>query len=178
MTGGALDGRQETVMTEVSVRLATEADHPAVERLWLMFRHDMSEFTGVLPNPDGTFRSERLEAAFTSDDWAAYLISSADRPAGLAFVRALTTSTRVLNSFFVVRGARRTGIGLRAVQQVVARHPGAWEVAFQDTNVAAVKFWRRVAREIAGEAWTETRRPVPGRPDVPPDVWIAFHVPG
>ncbi len=165
-------------MTEVSVRLANEADRSVLERLWLMFRHDMSEFTGALPNPDGTFRSERLEAAFTSDDWAPYVVTSGDRPAGLAFVRALTTSTRVLNSFFVVRGARRTGIGLRAVRQVVTRHPGAWEIAFQDANVGAVSFWRRVATEIAGEAWTETRRPVPGLPDAPPDVWIAFSFPG
>src|SRR5215471_15657454 len=115
-------------MSAVSVRLASDADRPVLERLWLMFRHDMSEFTGVLPHPDGTFRSERLEAAFTSDDWAPYLITSADRPAGFAFVRALGTSPRVLNSFFVVRGARRTGIGLRAVQQVVALHPGSWAV--------------------------------------------------
>jgi predicted acetyltransferase len=164
-------------MSAVSVRPASEADRPVLERLWLMFRHDMSEFTGASPNPDGTFRSERLEAAFTSDDWAPYLITSADRPVGLALVRALTTSTRVLNSFFVVRGARRAGIGLRAVQQVVARHPGAWEVAFQDANEVAVSFWRRVATDIAGDAWTETRRPVPGLPDVPPDVWIAFDVP-
>jgi predicted acetyltransferase len=165
-------------MPDVSVRLASEADRLVLERLWLLFRHDMSEFTGALPYPDGTFRTERLLAAFTSDDWAPYLILSGDRPVGLAFVRALTTSTRVLNSFFVVRGARRSGIGLRAVQQVVARHPGSWEVAFQDANTAAVSFWRRVATEIAGDAWTETRRPVPGLPDLPPDVWIAFDVPG
>jgi predicted acetyltransferase len=165
-------------MPDVSVRLASETDRPVLERLWLLFRHDMSEFTGALPRPDGTFRTERLESALSgSDDWAPYLILHADRPVGLAFVRALTTSTRILNSFFVVRGARRAGIGLRAVQQVVARHPGSWEVAFQDANAGAVSFWRRVATEIAGDAWTETRRPVPGVPDVPPDVWIAFDVP-
>lgn len=164
-------------MPDVSVRLASEADLPVLERLWLMFRHDMSEFTGALPFLDGSFRRERLEAAFTSDDWAPYLITSTERPAGFAVVRALTTSPRVLNSFFVVRGARRTGIGLRAVRQVVTQHPGAWEVAFQDANAVAVSFWRRVATEIAGDAWTETRRPVPGLPDVPPDVWIAFDVP-
>jgi hypothetical protein len=82
-------------MSDVSVRLASEADRLVLERLWLLFRHGMSEFTGALPYPDGTFRSERLEAALTgSDDWAPYLILSADRPVGLAFVRALTTSTR------------------------------------------------------------------------------------
>jgi predicted acetyltransferase len=139
-----------------------------------MFRHDLSEFGGVLPGPDGTFRSERLDSAFTDPDWAPYLLRSGERPVGFAFVRGLTGPTRVLNSFFVVRGARRARIGLRAAAQVVAHHPGPWEVAFQDANAGAVRFWRRVATEIAGDAWTEERRPVPGRPGLPPDVWIAF----
>ncbi|MDX6364430.1 MAG: hypothetical protein QOC85_3440, partial [Streptomyces sp.] len=37
------------------VRLASVPDRPVVERLWLMFRHDMSELNDLLPNPDGTF---------------------------------------------------------------------------------------------------------------------------
>lgn len=164
-------------MPDVCVRPAELADRLVIERLWLMFRHDLSEFDGVLPNPDGTFRSERLTSAFADTDWAPYLVTSRERPVGFAFVRSLSGPTRVLNSFFVARGARRTGIGVRAVQQVLARHPGAWEVAFQDLNVAAVHFWRRVATEVAGEDWTEERRPVPDRPELPPDVWISFAVP-
>ncbi|MFE1025572.1 GNAT family N-acetyltransferase [Streptomyces sp. NPDC058818] len=160
----------------VVVRPATAADRPTVERLWLMFRHDMSETDGQLPAPDGTFHADRLRAAFTDADWAPYLLTSGSRPAGFAFVRNLTGRVRVLNSFFVVRAGRRRGIGLRAVQEIVARHPGRWEVAFQDANQAAVRFWRHVAAEIAGEAWAEERRPVPHRPDLPPDVWISFGV--
>ncbi|MEO3812244.1 GNAT family N-acetyltransferase [Sphaerisporangium sp. B11E5] len=163
-------------MSDICVRLARNADRPVVERLWLMFRHDLSEFRGVLPNPDGTFRSERLHAAFTDADWAPYLVTSGERPVGFAFVRGLAGRTRVLNSFFVTRGARRAGIGLRASLDVLARHPGAWEVAFQDDNLAAVRFWRRVAAGAAGRAWREERRPVPGRPDLPPDVWISFAI--
>lgn len=143
-----------------------------------MFRHDMSEFGGLLPNADGTFRSDRLHMAFSEPGWAPYLLTSGDRPAGFAFVRSLTAPTRVLNSFFVVRGARRARIGLHAVLEIAARHPGSWEVAFQDANVAAVHFWRRVATEISGDAWTEDRRPIPGRPELPPDVWISFNTPG
>ncbi|MFJ3306849.1 GNAT family N-acetyltransferase [Streptomyces sp. NPDC086549] len=159
------------------VRPADAADRPIMERLWLMFRHDMSEFGDLLPNPDGTFRSDRLQTAFADADWAPYLLMNDNRPVGLAIVRGVTGPTRVLNSFFVVRGARRRGIGMQAVQEVTATHPGAWEVAFQDANVDAVRFWRRVAREIAGEAWAEEHRPVPHRPDLPPDVWISFSVP-
>ncbi|MFJ9554678.1 GNAT family N-acetyltransferase [Nocardiopsis sp. NPDC101807] len=161
-------------MSEVSVRLAHTADHLVVERLWLMFSHDMSGFRGLLPDPDGTFRSERLRAAFTDSDWAPYVATIGDRPVGFVFVRGLGGRERVLNSFFVVRGARRSGVGLRMVREVVARHPGPWAVAFQDANTAAVRFWRRAATEIAGDAWSEERRPVPGRKDLPPDVWISF----
>ena len=106
--------------------------------------------------------------------WAAYLVWLQDRPVGLALVRALDQPVRVLNAFFIVRGLRRTGIGSVAVGQVLGNHPGSWEVAFQADNSTAVHFWRRIARTTAGDRWIEERRPVPGRPDLPPDVWISF----
>jgi len=158
----------------VGVREAGADDRVVLERLWLMFQHDMSEFDGRLPNPDGGFRDERLQAALAEPGWAAYLVTSADRPVGFAFVRALDAPVRVLNSFFVVRGVRRAGVGRAAVREVLARHPGPWEIAFQDANAGAVRFWRQVATDVAGDAWREERRPVPSKPDVPPDVWISF----
>ncbi|WP_405875996.1 MULTISPECIES: GNAT family N-acetyltransferase [unclassified Streptomyces] len=161
-------------MSDMFVRLATAEDRPTVERLWLMFRHDLSGFMGQLPNPDGTFRSERVDAAFTEAGWVPYLFVRETRPLGFAFVRGLTGPTRVLNSFFVVRGARREGIGIRAVREVVHRHPGSWEIAFQYDNEPAVRFWRRVAAELAPDAWSEEARQVPDRPDLPPDAWISF----
>ncbi|MGW2618145.1 GNAT family N-acetyltransferase [Streptomyces sp. NPDC001500] len=164
-------------MTDLLVRRATDADRAVLERLWLLFRHDLSEFMGVLPHPDGTFRSDGLEAAFVDADRAPYLLTSGERPVGFAVVCGLGGPVRALDGFFVVRGARRSRIGLRAVQEVVVRHPGPWEVAFQDANTGAVRFWRRVAAEIAGDAWREEHRPVPGRPDLPPDAWISFEVP-
>ncbi|WEO99224.1 GNAT family N-acetyltransferase [Streptomyces sp. FXJ1.172] len=168
----------DTFPPDLTVRPAIPEDRPTVERLWLMFHHDLSEFQGALPGPDGTFRNERVESAFTRPDWVPYLFVSDGRPAGFAFVRALYAPVRVLNSFFVVRGARRLGIGTRAVREVVRRHPGNWEIAFQDANPAAVRFWPHVARELAGDAWTRRLRPVPDRPELPPDVWISFAVTG
>ncbi|MER6077539.1 GNAT family N-acetyltransferase [Streptomyces sp. NPDC001833] len=163
-----------TSETDVVVRPAAPEDRPVVERLWLMFRHDLSELRNTLPNADGTFRSDHVEDAFSSPDWAAYLFMLGEHPVGFAFVRALDAPARVLNSFFVVRGARRTGVGLRTVREVLTRHPGRWEIAFQYENLGAVAFWRRVASAAAGAAWTEETRPVPGRPELPPDVWISF----
>lgn len=164
-------------VTDFELRHAESADRAAIEHLWQLFRHDMSEFQGQLPNRDGAFRTERLHRALDDPNWLAYLVARDDQPIGFAFVRNLTGAVRVLNSFFIVRAVRRSGIGLRAAETVLKAHPGPWEIAFQDSNKAAVRFWRRVAAEIAGDNWTEERRPVPGHSDVPPDVWISFEIP-
>jgi predicted acetyltransferase len=162
-------------MSDLVVRRAGQGDRVLLERLWLMFRHDLSEFQGQLPRADGSYRSERLESVLTGDpDWAGYLFHTGDDPVGFAFVRALGKPVRVLNSFFIVRPVRRHGLGLRAVREVIAQHPGPWEVAFQENNATAVRFWRRVATSVSGDAWSEEQRPVPGDPAGPPDVWISF----
>ena len=81
-----------------------------------------------------------------------------------------------MSEFFVVRGARRQGVAGAAVRELFARHQGDWEIPFQDNNVAAARFWRRLAAAIAGDAVRESFRPVPNKPEIPPDVWITLSV--
>lgn len=174
-----------SLAASLTTRPATPEDTAVLERLWLLFRHEMSGITATLPDPDASFRRERLDAALTDPGWCGVLAHAtpprADdgtpaepRPVGFALVRGLPRPTRVLNSFFVVGGARRAGVGRRLAAEVLARFPGAWEVAFQDANTPAVSFWRKVATDAVGQAWTEEHRPVPGRPDLPRDTWISF----
>ncbi|GAA1963767.1 GNAT family N-acetyltransferase [Catenulispora subtropica] len=155
------------------IRPATPADRALLERLWLLFRHDMSEFDHRLPNSDGTFRSEWLVSAIEDADWTAYLAFLDDHPTGFAFVRARDQPTRVLNSFFITRGARRTGIGIHFAKHVLAAHPGPWEIAFQEANANGARFWRRLAQDLAPGLWREEQRPA-SRPDLPPNVWIVI----
>ena len=157
------------------VRRATADDRPLLERLWLLFRHDMSRITGDLPRPDGSFRSERLGSALTDPGWAAFTAFLGEAPVGFAFVRGLEGSPRVLNSFFVVAGARRSGLGSALAHEVLQAFPGRWEVAFQQANAGAVRFWRAVGA-AHDTGWTEELRAVPGPPDTPPDSWISFLV--
>lgn len=163
----------------LTIRPTTHEDRQVLERLWLLFRHDMSEITGALPDPTGQFRRERLDATFTDPDRCGFLArlepdGAAPSPVGFALVRALDGPARVLTSFFVVRGARRSGVGRELAAHVLASFPGRWEIAFQDANPPAVRFWRAVATDAVGQRWTEEHRPVPSRPDLPPDTWISF----
>ncbi|GGB16331.1 hypothetical protein GCM10011492_02570 [Flexivirga endophytica] len=138
-----------------------------------MYRHDMSGVVGSLPCADGSFRSEWLEYALTRSDWHAWMLTIGEHPGGLALVRAVNEPVRVLNSFFVVSGARRFGLGFDLARVVVGEYPGRWDVAYQDANAAAVALWPAVAGSFDA-GYTVERRAVPGDSDVPHDVWVSF----
>jgi predicted acetyltransferase len=149
------------------------ADHrPVVERLWQLYSHDLSEFRGSMPGGDGLFLDGRLPLYFGDPDRCGYLICAASEVAGFALVRGLSGDARVMGEFFVVRAVRRQGIGHAAAIEVLSRHPGPWEIPFQDENPGAARFWRRVATAVAASTWEEERRPIPGKPELPPDVWL------
>ena len=172
--------------SDFAMRPLTAENRPIVERLWQLYRHDLSEFRGThgpsgfrgsLPDEDGKFHVRGLLPYFDADaDRAAYVFYSGPNPAGFAFVSRLTSPARLMSEFFVVRGLRGHGIGRAAVDELFARYPGEWEIPFQENNVAAARFWRRVAADVAGADVREDRRPVPDKPDVPPDVWITITV--
>src|SRR5579859_5253918 len=168
-----------TVFTVRDAHPATDhADRVVLERLFAMHRHEMSAYSGELPRPDGTLRSDWLHAVCAADpDWAGYLFHLGEHPTGLAFVRNLAgPGPVVLNTFFVVSAARRQGHGLPAALDVVRRRPGDWEVAYQDANTGAAAFWPRVAQAAGGDGWRHEHRPAP-RPEMPPNSWISFTVP-
>ena len=158
------------------VRRATPRDREVLERLWLLFRHEMSAFSGALPKPDGSYPRDRLDAGLTESSWSAWLLTAADHPVGFALVRAVDEPVCVLNSFFLVSPARRRGIGTHFASSVIAATPGAWAIAYQDDNVAAAGFWPGVAARFDPD-WRLEHRPVPGRSDRPPDAWVTFRAP-
>lgn len=148
-----------------------------LERLWLMFRHDMSAVAQTLPRPDGSFRDERLATALDPAEfgWQSWLLMLGEQPGGFAIVRSADQPVRVLNSFFVVAGARRHRLGLDFARAVLEAYPGQWEVPYQDYNPAAAGLWPVVAASVAASYEME-RRGVPTRPDLPADVWLSFRV--
>jgi predicted acetyltransferase len=147
-------------------------DWTVVGSLFELFTHDLSDFRGTLPGRDGRFHRERWRDYIDSADRLGYLVLAGESPIGFVLVRGLLTFDHVLASFFLVRAVRSRGIGAAIVAEVLARHPGRWQVAFQEQNPGAVRFWRRVMSGNLVDV-AEERRDVPGKPDVAPDLWIS-----
>jgi len=164
-----------TTLKPPTISTADERHRPELEQLWTMFRHEMSAFTGTLPDERGRFRQERLDAGLSEPGWSAHIFRSGSHPVGFAVLRGLDAEEHIISSFFVAHGARRSRIGQWAVTELTAAHPGRWAVAYQERNDVAVRFWRKVAREIDPECSFE-QRDVPGRPELPADSWARFSV--
>lgn len=161
----------------VSLRALTPETRPVLERLWQLYRHDLSEFRGSLPDADGTFHRRSLLPFLAEDpDTSAYLFVADEGPVGFGLVSRTTTEPHLMSEFFVVRSVRGRGVAREAANGLLALHPGAWEIPFQEDNVAAARFWRRLAADLAGDGVREDRRPVPGKPRIPPDVWLTLTV--
>jgi predicted acetyltransferase len=156
----------------VTVREVAEERRAIIERLAQLERHDLSEFRGTLPNADGFYEIRWLPLFFEDPERRTYLIECDGALAGFALTRPLDGEVTSLTAFFIVRALRRRGVGHTAALELLRQRPGKWGIAFQEENPAAARFWRRVATDAVGPAWVEEPRPVPGQPDLPPDIWI------
>jgi predicted acetyltransferase/8-oxo-dGTP pyrophosphatase MutT (NUDIX family) len=147
-------------------------DHwPVVERLWQLYQHDLSEFRHSAPDVEGRFQVGRLPAYGDRDDRAAYLARLGDVPCGFALVRGLGRDQRLMGEFFLTRSTRGRGIAAAFARTVLERHPGPWTVPFQNENPRAAAFWRRLAADVLDDV-AENTIAVPGKPHLPPDVWL------
>jgi hypothetical protein len=65
-----------------------DASRTIVESLLPLYLHDLSEFRGTLPSPNGRYEmGERRAAYFTDPDRGVYLFVREDRPVGFAMLK-------------------------------------------------------------------------------------------
>jgi predicted acetyltransferase len=150
-----------------------DRSHRAVlENLGQLYRHDLSEAYGHLPNADGTFNNRRLDLFRTDPERRAWLISVAGGLSGFVMTAPADDGGLDISDFFVIRALRRSGVGREAARRVIAMFPGRWSIGFQTYNPGVQRFWSQVASDSAGDQWrTYDDPPAEGRP---PDTWITF----
>lgn len=145
-----------------------------LENLGQLYRHDLSEAYGLMPNADGTFNNTRLDSFLTGRDMhhRAWLVTAGGSLAGFVMTQPREDGSMTVADLFVVRALRRSGVGRQAARQVIAQLPGRWSIGFQAYNPGVERFWSQVATDVAGDGWaTHDDPPAHGRP---PDTWITF----
>jgi predicted acetyltransferase len=140
----------------VSVRdaRASERDRLWIQSVYRDYLDDLAPDTGVFPAlGEVGHREPDLIARWLGDPNAFPLvILKAAEPVGFAMVARVSparnqSQTRVdyrMAEFFIARTRRRLGIGETAVQLILSRFAGRWEITEYLRNAGAVSFWRRV----------------------------------
>jgi predicted acetyltransferase len=141
------------VSASIALRPATIADHALLEGLMQFYIYDFSEFArdpaDFRFNEKGTFPAyPHLDQYFTEPNCWPLLISVDDDVAGFALINQHSHRTggaieRNMAEFFVGRPFRRNGVATTAFHQVLAIHPGRWEIAAALRNAPAIAFWPR-----------------------------------
>jgi len=145
----------------VIVRPALASEQSCIEGLMQFYIYDWSEMekrdsTAFAFNAEGLFDpypglSDFLEKP---DHWA-YLIEANGQIAGFALLNTHSHLTgehieRNMAEFFVARKHRRRGVALEAVHQILRLHPGQWEIAVAERNIAAKLFWSKAIESGPG----------------------------
>jgi predicted acetyltransferase len=127
-----------------------------LQNLFELYVHDFSEQVPLRLQASGRFELSPGEVWWTRDDHFPYFIRWRGDLTGFALVRQGSRATQAVDvmdvaEFFVLRGARRAGVGTRAAHALFGLFPRAWEVRVRRTNAAALSFWTRAVESWTGE---------------------------
>jgi predicted acetyltransferase len=138
---------------EVELVQVTEADKSVLANLVQFYRYDFSPIRHFELTDHGGFVYRYLDHYFVDgSDREPCFIRHRGRLAGFTMTRAKgegAVALREVAEFFVVRAHRRCGVGRAAAVLMFNRHPGRWEVAWDDDNAEAAAFWPVAVATVA-----------------------------
>ena len=147
---------EEKPSAHIEVIPAAPEQEPILANLLELYAHDFSEFHDVELGADGRFGYKYLPLYWKEPDRRPFLVRIDGKLAGFVLVmRGSKVSGDEdvwdVAEFFIVRGYRRRGFGMKAAHAVWEKFPGRWEVRVMQSNHAAKEFWERAIRRFTGE---------------------------
>jgi predicted acetyltransferase len=147
---------------DVEILPALPEQEPILANMLELYAHDFSEFIDLKLGADGRFGYKQLSLYWKESNRYPFLIMANGHFAGFVFVRRgsdISNDADVwdIAEFFIVRGFRRLGIGMKVAQEIWKKFPGKWEVRVIDRNQKARNFWARAINEFLGK----TIEPIP-----------------
>jgi predicted acetyltransferase len=147
--GLLLPGDRRVVSATVSVRDArsSEADRLWIERVYRDYLDDLAPLnTGIFPilGEVGHREPDQIARWFGDPNAFPLVIAKASELVGFAMVARVAAARYRMGEFFISRANRGLGIGRSAVQLILDRFAGRWEIVEYLRNPGAVRFWRRV----------------------------------
>jgi predicted acetyltransferase len=128
---------------------ASRADRSWIATVFRDYIDDLDPLsTGIFPvlGEVGHREPDQVARWFGDPNAFPLVIAQSQLPVGFAMVARMGGGTvdYRMGEFFIARSHRGLGVGRGAVQLILDRFAGRWEINEYQRNPSAVKFWRRV----------------------------------
>jgi predicted acetyltransferase len=128
---------------------ASRADRAWIAKVFRDYIDDLDpQRTGVFPvlGEVGHREPDQVARWFGDLNAVPLVIAQSQQPAGFAMVVRVAAAAvdYRMGEFFIARSHRGLGVGRGAVQLILDRFAGRWEITEYQRNPIAVMFWRRV----------------------------------
>jgi predicted acetyltransferase len=140
---------------DIKLQLAT--DSKIITSLFQYYIYDMSEYAKFSPDENGSYAVSDTVSKL-SDYWKLpehypYLITVDGEIAGFSLLRRFPFNKNYfdIGQFFILRKYKNKGVGKKAFQLSVRKHPGKWITRVLLNNTGAYNFWLNVISEISSE---------------------------
>jgi len=138
-----------TVTISLRDARSSQEDRSWIAKVFRDYIDDLDPMsTGIFPvlGEVGHREPDQMARWFSDPNAFPLVIAQAQQPVGFAMVaRAHGPGTAYrMGEFFIARGYRGLGLGRGAVQLILDRFAGRWEITEYQRNPIAVKFWRQV----------------------------------
>jgi len=143
-------------VVNIKVLPALREQKPVLANLLELYAYDFSEFIDLKLGADGRFGYKRLPLYWEDSNRYPFIVMVDDCLAGFVFVHrgsAISDNENVwdMSEFFILRGYRRRGIGMKVAHEIWKSFPGQWEVRVMDQNQKAREFWQKTIDAFIGE---------------------------
>lgn len=112
------------------------------------YLYEMTNYYDDEMDADGNYLYGYFDAYFTEPQRKALFILCDNRLAGFAMINPNSylgeTPNYVMAEFTVFPAFRKRHVATAAVKKIFQRYSGAWEVKFNENNVAAKHFWNKI----------------------------------
>jgi predicted acetyltransferase len=130
------------------------------ELLWNINQKYLYEMTNYYNDPmdeNGNYHYGHFEDYFTDPRRTAYFIYEGELLIGFAFLCPYSnigqTADYTMAEFTVFPSFRRKHYALEASKMILDRHPGKWEIKYNEKNPAGRNLWNTVAAPYEPESY-------------------------
>jgi predicted acetyltransferase len=146
------------IQMDAELRAAAADQRSVIENLLELYQYDIAEYANDGWRDiggDGRYGYDRLAEYWEDATKDAFLVYVGCHLAGFALVDEATVlkqpaGTKSIAEFFVLRKYRVAGVGRAAAAMLFERFPGHWEVAQDEMNKPAQRFWTAVIGAYTG----------------------------